>query len=121
MEQLINFETSKLAKEAGFDYDLGYCYNDGGKLIKGSERNNYFTNQEEDIIAPSQSLLQKWLRDVHGIQIDIESTSYDGEIVSYSFTTWSPRFRAEKKDVNISYELCLEDALQEALKLVMSK
>jgi hypothetical protein len=66
-EQLISYSTAVLAKEKGFDSkvyefylkDKKMLYSDGNIFQK--ENHNVFP----DIIsAPTQSLLQKWLRDV---------------------------------------------------------
>jgi hypothetical protein len=94
-EQLITFETAKLAKEKGFDL-------------------NGHTN---DKCSPSQSLLQKWLRDKFQVHIEI--------YVQLGFKHWSvsilpmaKRVKAEHPSGFTSYEEALEKGLQEALKLI---
>lgn len=122
MEQLINFETSKLAKEAGFDY--GKC-------------NRYYHNQIiksskilcEDLPncypAPSQSLLQKWLRDEHNIHViakaynDEELNQILWEDVIIDFEDYWQEYSTYT--FYHSYEECLEAGLQKALKIVISK
>lgn len=80
-EQLISYETAKLAKEAGFPADeIFYVYSENGtyKLPSGRSGDYYEGYCEhgtlyelcevEDpspIPAPTQSLLQKWLREEH--------------------------------------------------------
>lgn len=76
-ETLIDYETAKLAKEKGFDWNTDYYYNTDGE----SRYASYYDptpNNRGDMswfsggntfccAAPTQSLLQKWLRDVHSI------------------------------------------------------
>ena len=71
-EKLISFETGKLAKEKGFniiDVHAYYHINEGytlGHALCYSE-----VNEQEDnlLLAPTQGLLQKWLREVHNINV----------------------------------------------------
>jgi hypothetical protein len=78
--------------------------------------------------APTQSLLQRWLREVH----EIEVISYPIIVGSYSFKIYkfteiiniiylNGRSVSNKKDNNKNwpnYEEALEEGLQEALKLI---
>jgi hypothetical protein len=128
-EQLVSFETAKLAKEKEFDWVCGTVYNDS-KIILAfyphecfdgyrpiDEVYDYYPLPDKDILyAPTQSLLQKWLRDVEGIDIDI---------VKYQFNTdkryeYSVFFRGIYYSCSgyDSYEKCLEAALIEALNKI---
>ena len=64
-EQLISFSTAKLAKEKGFDnYDVANYYREGINYAL----NNSGTSTIKEVgnyPAPTQSLLQKWLREKH--------------------------------------------------------
>lgn len=137
-ETLISFKTAKLAKEKGFNWKCLGNYHVGrinGKLnvvaIKTYEQdwNNYkepnrtgYLGKKTDqgqltTSAPTQSLLQKWLREVHGIDLcfgtldkpnkyHVEDITKDDKIIG---------------GVNIgsdTYEKALELGLQEALKLI---
>jgi hypothetical protein len=146
-EQLITFETAKLAKEKGFDERVPYGYldlEDGHKklgeirllpvfdnIMKNSETNNFFT-------APTQSLLLKWLREVHEIHIDItptiieynnskDSIGYTHKIVKLEIYLKNGKtYGLSSKEKGIItnntysdiYEEALEVGLQEALKLI---
>lgn len=93
-EQLIEFETAKLAKEKGFNlYSQGWYGCDDpmeGKPNKFFIR-NFATWEEfgeedsqegtEIYSAPTQSLLQKWLRDSH--KIDTGVSYWDDGTYSY--------------------------------------
>ena len=131
-EQLINFETAKLAKEKGFNIFTRHFYADlswNSKEIYKSNEVGYdeFTNSMENdhgfgdiILIPTQSLLQKWLREVHGIHIDIRTNAVSGgNYFFYLFQTKAPfytLFVSEKNSDN--YEEALEYALKESLKLI---
>lgn len=79
-DQLISFETAKLAKEKGFyiiNSDiLNWYHNNGEKAgdfdfrLMNTKITDYQTH--EGILAPTQSLLQKWLREKHNLFITIE-------------------------------------------------
>lgn len=77
-EVLITFKTAKLAKEKGFNWDTLHCFTDEGSIqySSGDEDDNEFYNHNiwDDFSAPSQSVLQKCLRENHGIHIVIIPT-----------------------------------------------
>lgn len=68
-EQLVSFEVAKLAKEKRFPQQCTSSskiyYNNEGKLNVNYYRNSY--DRDIDILAPTQSLLQKRLREKHNI------------------------------------------------------
>ncbi len=112
-EQLITFETAKLAKEKGFKEMVANHYTTElvmpKKTILGAS-----TNGEEDkVSAPTQSLLQKWLREEHNIHI--ESALTFG--LRYSFKVYKGIDVGMNTDVD-TYEEALEKGLYEALKLI---
>jgi len=136
-EQLISFETAKLAKEKGFDlkcnchwstYDNNGVLNNFLRIEDNLKRdyNNYnfayISNKNEELFsAPSQSLLQRWLREKHQINIDVETLGKENSI-KYSFdlvyileTLHVKSF----KEIFETYEDALEFGLQEALKLIL--
>lgn len=83
-EQLISFETAKLAKELGFNYLCRNHY-----ISEEDIRMSYLElnhNKSNSIISrPTQSLLQKWLREVHKLHIEVELTDNSGGF----WFTWS--------------------------------
>ena len=113
-EQLISFETAKLAKEKGFDEmcDNHYCYSPSGdsSIFMDDLRNSEHSNNE--LTAPTQSLLQKWLRDIHNIHIQVCSW----KTASYNIV-FKGTHKVNKKSL-ATYEVALEDALIEALNLI---
>lgn len=69
-EQLINYSTAKLAKEKGFNLPTNYYYDKIG-LEKGDGDCEfiYLNHNAFDGLysAPTQTELQKWLREIHNI------------------------------------------------------
>ena len=153
-EQLIDFQTAKLAKEKGFGlgendyimlpsaYELnGNLYNNGELTGSVSRKYNVNPNHlgadtindfeasvfiidnslDDFILAPTQSLLQKWVREVHGIDV-IALPTYSAKYI----------FRLYQKVLSVknqiygdymskeyaNYEEALENGLQKALKLI---
>ena len=135
-EQLITHITSVLAKAKGFDTYCEYSYWEG-KLTdmtpgypledgKHSDYNTYLAYPRQ--LAPTQSLLQKWLREVHNVDVQINSYRKHGKKV-YSQAVYydnfinnrSVRKTARGNSVHITfstYEEALEEGLLKGLKLV---
>ena len=64
--------------------------------------------------APTQSLLQKWLREKYKKHIDINPFYYKGDFISWNLRIHNTYY----KDKYNSYEEALEIGLQEVLKLI---
>ena len=120
-EQLISKETAVLAKEKGFNEET-YNYFNQNDECETSLSKEYFNkgiHTSENIITiscPTQSLLQKWLREKHNIDILILGTDgfYYIGIHKKDFHNLPKYFYPNFK----SYENTLEFGLQEALKLI---
>ena len=124
-EQLITFETAKLAKEKelcryfnkGTDYVKAF-YSEDGINYKETEFQQEDCIIEDRYFRPTQSLLQKWLREVHNIKLWVEF-NYTREWFSYYLDKYDNKKIILRKDVrNQSFEEALEQGLQEALKLI---
>lgn len=125
-EQKINFETAKLAKEKGFPQSLSHSQHinlkeDEWKLYSSTDAdeldNSIGIGENIRCSAPTQSLLQKWLREVHNIDVVVGSTYLGYNVVLWNRNTYklhhiSPVNIAEK------YEDVLEIGLMEALKII---
>jgi len=138
-EQFITFETAKLAKAKGFDVECLYVYNPNGVLISkwyectaeiecvtGDMILNQFKIRHDFYKAPTQSLLQKWLREVHEIEIEVwrevnfSSESYYNTYsvnVSNTKLTFPVGESLSVNHINI-YESALEQGLVNALNLI---
>ena len=140
-EQLISFETAKLAKEKGFDWGCQDCFNEHGhsysngwceRLDDFFEAKNFYNSEidsknfgENYFTTPTQSLLQKWLREVHGINVEIRNKTsveeglYVENTRKTKFLTWSYVLNKRVEYTGYaSYEEALEKGLQEGLKLI---
>jgi len=112
-EQLITFETAKLAKEKGFDSKYTEDYDTLGFV---QQRGILESHNLERVSAPTQSLLQKWLREVHNIHITI--TSISQESWQYHITKPGQRLGDNYEEDFYTYEEALESGLHQALKLI---
>ncbi len=120
-DELISFATSKLANQAGFDIP---CYNTfdviDGRLYSNM---NSIGGMVDTYNRPTQSLLQRWLREVHQVYVEATSRLYNDVIVHIWDIYWDKIPKDEVTDDEIphaTYELALEAALQEALKLLIN-
>ena len=69
-EELVSHKVAKLAKEKGFDIPTLYAYDQNGELwFDEMYAINYNDSpySKEVVSAPTQALLQRWLREVHNI------------------------------------------------------
>ncbi len=108
-EEIVSFETAKLAREKGLDK---------------------FNGEDFLVLAPTQSLLQKWLREEHNIWINIlpECYSYGLQINMAILCVEMDGEKAKSTHKSTgwwgdngeypTYEDALEDGLQQALKLI---
>lgn len=132
-ETLINRKTAELARSKGFllTCDSFYCENYEGLCmerdeflwVESLENPIYDCNAEFDeglrYYAPTQALLQKWLRENHQIYVSVrESWSFDN-ILEFVCTINGSFVSHDKLDLPLnrfdSYESALEAGLLEAL------
>lgn len=141
-EELISFETAKLAKDKGFDEYCSKQYYRCGKLmgftgydfIQKHHKNstihnithedydgNNFENYHSHCTAPTQALLQKWLREKHNIDIDIRLNQFGYGYMYAINNIKSCENIIELKggpNYKFTYEEALEISLQQSLKLI---
>jgi len=147
-EQEISLITAQLAKLKGFDWECrGYYYPKGKFGEKYQEHFGRFNsnklqtyNDDKGILreiemysAPSQSLLQRWLRDVSGIHVIVDNYIDSDNILKgycvFVYINYQEKvdlvleFIKELSNIKIyeSYEQALEAGLLEALKLINDK
>lgn len=124
-EQLISFETAKLTKEKGFNWEVvNYIKLStiSNPLIEDECKPQNINSLQCNTIfsRPTQSLLQKWLRDKHKI-ILIIGYQYEYDSTPYSYWIYK---EGQSSPINQwvddleTYEQALELGLQEALKLI---
>lgn len=116
-EELISYITAKLAKEKGFDVPVDTYLTEKNKDVNRKLKMRaplYNFNQLDNIFSrPTQSLLQRWLREVHNIDVYCIPWVYENKTVYDFFINYKGESRAYS-----SYEEALEVGLQEALKLI---
>jgi histidinol-phosphate/aromatic aminotransferase/cobyric acid decarboxylase-like protein len=117
-EKLITFETAILAKEKGFNWLCNGFYGTNEFLEIWATPINNKKLHSMGSSAPVQSILQKWLREEHKINICIPSYS-DG---TFSFDIYWDKFKdyelTDDYDFFDTYEQALEVAIYESLKLI---
>ena len=118
-EQLISFETAKLAFEKGFphkDSTTHEAYHVNGELGSIFKSDKPYT-----ILAPTQSLLQKWLRKEYDIFVETRTYINNGLFKHMFVVKTTIDYEFEVRDIGENYpsiEEALEQGLQEALKLI---
>ena len=132
-EQLILFKTAKLAKKKGYNLEIfslrNNYYNSKGELngdvtdYLRAKFNKDNVDNLRPIIAPTQSLLQKWLREEHKTNLYITPSNKEGVLkwdcqIQPTDRTINGVFYSQWVKVNAnSYEEALEKGLVAALKI----
>jgi hypothetical protein len=121
-EEICTYEVCKLAKDKGFPQDVfgtckmnSSCYLEDGRFHKGG----CICPIDKAYTAPTQSLLQRWLREERNIHIVVfpnlrNSYAYDWIVYIKGEECWLPTYSG-LNDFD-TYELALEDALAYSLK-----
>ena len=128
-EQLISFETAKLAKEKGFNVNsTSSCWVRllNGEIIHNNEREDILEHERGEyyLSQPTQSLLQKWLRETHKIIVDVYQESQDHQYTGYwkvdisEFGNYKEDELPDPPITSLSFENALESGLLEGLKLI---
>lgn len=128
-EQIISFETAKLAREKGFNEITRYYWEEGTDghgpgLFEGDEglqnmdlMSTYIKDGKSygEWSAPTQSLLQKWLRDVHRKYVYVIPDSIEDE---NNIKWFHNTILTSSATLYNTYEEALEAGLYEALTLI---
>ena len=126
----ITFETAKLAKEKGFNIFIDVCFantpNSDDKQYKKIKLHHSHSVGSVDSFgniltlvayAPTQSILAKWLREEHNI--DVLVTSINGsKLKRYVSKIYVNKLYVKLVGHSDNYENTFEKGLQEALKLI---
>ena len=129
-ENIVSFQVAKLAKEKGFNQF--YCnthYNKIDKLIVDTEGypngDRWVEYMKYCISAPTQSLLQKWIRETHKIYVTaLPSYTDDSDNKKHYFELFygkTLRLFGDKYSYFPTYEEALEVGLFEALNLIKNE
>lgn len=130
-EKICTYEVAKLAKEKGFpqwfnytrfkfkwDYynHKGVLHGDVGDILKLRLKHEPIPEEMKPIAAPTQSLLQRWLREEKGVDIAILPLYTGG----YAYAVYNIHCKDNRVvDTNpgyATYELALEAAIAYSLK-----
>lgn len=122
-EQIISFKTAKLAKKKG--YHITPRYGNEASLYSKSGEHVYYTNygfmgsglNDGYIPAPTQSLLQKWLREEHGMDLWFGECNPPNRYHVEDIVTKDGIVGGVKKGSS-TYEEALEEGLVAALKFI---
>ena len=132
---MITFETAKLAKDKGFNIRCKFMYDRNNEIqhtpdikkvmLEGGGIKELKTPPQ--VFAPTQPLLQKWLREVHNINVE---SNYLPNIQKYrclyvpmakvipNKEKYAFRSKYYGTDNFDTYEEALEEGLQKALELI---
>ena len=116
-DTLIKYNTAVLAKEKGFGENCNAWYFIDSELI--IEKCSHDQFGIGGFLAPTQSLLAKWLREKHGIHVEVTFDAWNNEKYEVSIC------QKGNKDLDFdvmgnfdTFEQAYEKGLQEALKLI---
>lgn len=125
-EELVTLETAKMLKEKGFNEFCKDIINDNGKLMETVYRTNNDL-PKSFYSCPTQSIAQKWLREIRGVYVYVEPVI--GKRWKLSFCDFNvPTEESDwmENEINkgngykvyVTYEEALEAGIQEALMLI---
>lgn len=126
-EELITFKTAKLAKEKSFTIGTSYCFQEyKDKVVEDYDLDmTYYNHREESnynlykiIERPTQSLLQRWLREKHKVYVYClpKATPHNTIVWYNNFSVRKAKNRGE--GYYETYEEALEEGLFEVLQLI---
>lgn len=125
-EELVTLKTAKILKEKGFNEFCKDIINDNGKLMETVYRTNNDL-PKSFYSCPTQSIAQKWLREIRGVYVYVEPVI--GKRWKLSFCDFNvPTEESDwmENEINkgngykvyVTYEEALETGIQEALMLI---
>lgn len=122
-ETYVSFKTAKLLKEAGFDSLCRSQYT--GRRQVFTYKLLYNFNEDNGVYSrPTQALAARWLREAHSIVVDVafdppkRGDDWRYFIGDMENMVWAGDFNSSDKRYD-TYEEAMEDALQEALRLII--
>ena len=127
-EEVITYITAVSAKDKGFNHRGSLMYDRHGEIqpVPSIKRIVHEgggikeLKRPSQLFAPTQSFLQKWLRETYEVEIDI-CTGYRGyafEVMSRNHEEKWLEMEAYSDERFETYELALEAGLFEAIKVI---
>ena len=136
-DKVISFVTAKLARKKGFPQQEYACYRSSGKLTNYSseahgvylaDNNRVNPFHDFECVAPTQSLLQRWLREKHELEVNPSSCHYcstgsprdDNIMINYGYFIQVTKEQRNTPSNSgwFTFEEAFEAGLIEALKLI---
>ena len=131
-EEFVTLETAKLLKEKGFKENVftfyeAECAEGDFELFESYEVED-FNARADNFSAPTQSIAQKWLREIKGVYVWVEpvigkrwKVSFCDFNVQTEESDWMENEISKGNGYKVyvtTYEEALEAGIQEALKLI---
>ena len=117
--------------DEGWDFPDKETYLNHIEVIHWKNAVNFDRYSHPYWLAPTQSLAQKWLREVHNIHIIIDPFFQDGDLFGYNIFIFSneiEKIELELKELSEpthcdfkTYEEALEEGIKQALLLINNK
>lgn len=139
-EHFVNFTTAKKLKQLGFDWDCYIYYSEIDAPVseaivdeKTSKVYGLFVvdicgnPHKEDFLVPTYEVVQRWLRELHYMDINIIRFSYEGE-PCYKTSIWidfegKSRHKSKESYINVglfdSYEYAIEETVNRCLDILL--
>lgn len=134
-EKFVGYKLAELAKKKGFN--IIQRFSNEASLYNKEKEHAFYANygffgsgyNKGYISAPTQSFLQKWLRDIHKIHITVDYSNEHNKhhyVVYRNSNEYIHNITQELIDNDTftyidTYEECLEEALYKALSLIEIK
>ena len=124
-ESYVCFDTAKMLKDVGFDVPCISQYMQNGFRWNGGSLKKVNYNEYESVFScPTQALAAKWLREVHGIVVDItfipplfDGVNWQYFIGNMDDMVWEGDFEPSDQKY-ATYEEALEAGLKHGLELI---
>lgn len=135
-EQIVKFETAKLAQEKGFDVfskfgqDISLFTKDGEHTYYANYGFMYSGLSDGYIPAPTQSLVQKWLREIHKINVFVgfrmnvkkwDGHAYDMNLSGKEYVKIQTLQKYRDRPPFDTYEEAFEYGIIEGLSMIINK
>lgn len=118
-EDYVSFETAKLLKEKGFDWEcFQYWHEEDNELVHSQSMHPIQNISNPCFFGPAAPTLQmamKWLREVHKLFLSIQ-LHMDGSYVWYAYRLDCTPKGCDRDSHNYSYEEACEAAIKYCLE-----
>lgn len=120
-EQLIKLDVAKLAKEKGFDIPCKSKFTILKTKVVEKTNSKHNANSKKDNVysRPTQGLLQKGLREIYDIHVEVFSHKYKTKELSILDRVFYVSINGNRMSETFeSFEAALEKGLKEGLKII---